>query len=171
MELSKCLKNRTKIIQQIDKILGNDLSPPQARTSDECMKLQTPLFENYSSIPLLIYDGGCPFCLHFAELSELRSGIQGLEICDGRAEKPLRDNLKSRGLDLRDGAILIVGDEAFHGAEAIQWLCQKMEPSAPLLSVLKTLMSSPFRSRLIYPFLKLARRTALAYKQIPLDPD
>ena len=135
------------------------------------MKLQTPLLEEYSSIPLFIYDGGCPFCLHFAELSELRSGINGLEICDGRADKPLRDDLKSRGLYLSDGAILIVGDEAFHGAEAIQWLCKKMKPSAQLLSVLKPLMSTPFRSRLIYPFLKLARRAALAYRKMPLDPD
>ena len=35
---------------------------------------------------VLVFDGGCPFCRHFAELSELRSGIAGLEIRDGRAD-------------------------------------------------------------------------------------
>ena len=28
--------------------------------------------------PVLVFDGGCPFCRHFAELAELRSGIPGL---------------------------------------------------------------------------------------------
>ncbi|HGY5554918.1 MAG TPA: hypothetical protein ACN46L_04815, partial [Prochlorococcus sp.] len=77
------------------------------------MKLQTPLLEGYSSTPLFVYDGGCPFCRHFAELSELRSGIKGLRIYDGRADKALRDDLSSRGLFFSDGAILIVDDHAF----------------------------------------------------------
>ena len=42
----------------------------------------------------LVYDGGCPFCRHFAELSELRSGIAGLEIRDGRADAELRRRLQ-----------------------------------------------------------------------------
>ena len=36
--------------------------------------------------PELVFDGGCPICRHFAELSELRSGIPGLVIRDGRTD-------------------------------------------------------------------------------------
>ncbi|HGY5543674.1 MAG TPA: DCC1-like thiol-disulfide oxidoreductase family protein [Prochlorococcus sp.] len=139
--------------------------------SHDRMKLQTPLLGKYSSIPLFIYDGGCPFCRHFAELSELRSGIKGLRIYDGRVDKTLRDDLRSRGLSFSEGAVLVVDDEAFHGAEAIQWLCTHMNPSAQLLHVLKPLMSTPLRSRLIYPFLRLARLIALACRKLALDPD
>lgn len=133
--------------------------------------MKIKLSHNYSSYALFVYDGGCPFCNHFAELCELRSGINGFEICDGRADKKLRDELKSQGLNLRDGAILLVGDHAFHGAEAIQWVSQQMDPSSQVLYVMKTMMSSSFSSKILYPFLQLARLFALSYMKLPLDPD
>ena len=46
-----------------------------------------------ASPPVLVFDGGCVFCRHFAELSELRSGIPGLTIRDGRADGALQFNL------------------------------------------------------------------------------
>jgi predicted DCC family thiol-disulfide oxidoreductase YuxK len=121
--------------------------------------------------PLFVYDGGCPFCRYFAELSELHSGIQGLKICDGRSDHQLRRKLSGLGCDLRNGAVLMVGDELFHGAAAIQWLSARMQPSSELLAVLGTLMKSQKQSRIIYPFLLAARRLALAIKGLPLDPD
>ena len=121
--------------------------------------------------PLLVFDGGCPFCRHFAELSELRSGITGLQIRDGRADHGLRLELSRRGLRLRDGAIVIDGGRLLHGAEAIAWLCERMQPSAALLQLLAPLFASRDRSRRLYPGLLLARRLALALKGLPLDPD
>ena len=83
---------------------------------------------NPHATAVLVFDGGCPFCRHFAELSELRSGIAGLEIRDGRADTELRRRLQQGGLHLRDGAFLIVGEQQLHGAAAIQWLCARMDP-------------------------------------------
>ena len=121
--------------------------------------------------PLLVFDGGCPFCRHFAELSELRSGIPGLEIRDGRADAELRAQLAARGYHLRDGAMVIDGEQVLHGASAIQWLCARMTPSAALLQVLAPLMATPTRARRLYPLLLLARRAALAVRGLPVDPD
>ena len=45
----------------------------------------------------LVYDGGCPFCRHFALRSELVGGLPDLEIRDGQAEDSLRAQLKQRG--------------------------------------------------------------------------
>ena len=45
----------------------------------------------------LVYDGGCPFCRHFALRSELVGGVPELEIRDGRSEQLLRAQLKARG--------------------------------------------------------------------------
>lgn len=123
-----------------------------------------------ASTPLLVFDGGCVFCRHFAELSELRSGISGLRIRDGRAESALRLSLEQRGYRLRDGAVLIDGDQVLHGAEAIQWLCARMTPSAALLRLLAPLLATPERARALYPLLLLARRAALAVRGLPLDP-
>ena len=91
---------------------------------------------NSTQAPLLVFDGGCPFCRHFAELSELRGGIPDLRIRDGRADGALRQRLNDGGWALRDGAVLLVDDQVLHGAAAIQWLCARMSPSAALLRLL-----------------------------------
>lgn len=121
--------------------------------------------------PVLVFDGGCLFCRHFAELSELRSGIPGLTIRDGRADHVLRRELADRGCPLRDGAVVLVGDQVLHGAEAIQWLCERMTPSAALLQLLTPLLATPTGARRVYPLLLLARRMALAVRGLPLDPE
>ena len=121
--------------------------------------------------PVLVYDGGCLFCSHFAQLSELCSGIPELRICDGRSDHALRAELNRRGAPLHSGAVIINGEQLFHGAEAIEWLCARMQPSAVLLQLLSVLMSTPQRSRTLYPLLLLARRGALAWRGLPVDPD
>ena len=135
-------------------------SGPSARSLDP---EQQPL--------LLVYDGGCPFCRHFALTSELRSGIANLRIVDGRADGDLRRDLRERGLPLAEGAVLLQGERTWHGAEAVRHLCGLMRPSDPLLQVLVPLFKGPSRSTRLYPLLLGARRLALALKGLPLDPD
>jgi hypothetical protein len=121
--------------------------------------------------PLLVFDGGCPFCRQFAERSELASGIPGLRICDGRTDAALRRRLNAGGWPLRDGAVLLVDDQVLHGAAAIQWLCARMTPSDALLRLLIPLLATRGRARLLYPLLLLARRAALTLRGLPVDPD
>ena len=121
--------------------------------------------------PLLIFDGGCPFCEHFALASELRSGIPGLVICDGRSDHGLRRSLAERGYYLADGAMVLDGQQVLHGAAAIQWICQRMNTSDPLLQLLANLMARPQRADKLYPLLLLARRLALTLRHLPVDPD
>ncbi len=120
--------------------------------------------------PILIFDGGCPFCRHFAELSELKSGIKSLQIKDGRSNKKLIAELSQKGFSLKKGAIVINGDQIFHGAEAIHWILTQMQPSANLLKVLTFIMSNKRNSELLYPLLLQARRIALSIKRLPIDP-
>lgn len=136
---------------------------------DAAVAWDPPVLE--SPHPVLVYDGACPFCLHFAELSLLRSGIPGLEIRDGRRDVVLRRELRARGHALARGAVLLEGGRIHHGADAIQWICAQMEPTAPLLAVLAPLFAEPDRARLLYPLLLLARRLALAVRGVPQDPD
>ncbi|MFN9070499.1 MAG: DCC1-like thiol-disulfide oxidoreductase family protein [Cyanobacteriota bacterium] len=121
--------------------------------------------------PVLVFDGGCPFCRHFAELSELRSGIPGLMIRDGRSDRALRQALARRGYHLRDGAMVLEGEQIWHGAAAISWLCARMEPSAPLLRILAPLMGNGGRAKRLYPLLLLARRLVLGVRGLPVDPE
>ena len=120
---------------------------------------------------VLVYDGGCPFCRHFALRSELVGGLPELEIRDGRADHGLRSQLNARGLDLARGAVLLEGEQAWHGADAIAELCHRLRPSDPLLGVLRQLFIAAPRARRLYPLLLWARRTALHWKGLPEDPD
>ncbi len=120
--------------------------------------------------PVLVFDGGCPFCRRFAELSELRGGIPDLQIRDGRADPALRADLARRGYRLGNGAMVLVGEQVLHGAAAIEWICARMQPSSRLLGLLAPLLATPARSRGVYPLLLAARRLALGLKGLPEEP-
>ena len=124
-----------------------------------------------AATPLLVFDGGCPFCRHFAALSELRGGIPGLRLCDGRRDHALRRDLADQGFPLSRGAIVLEGGRIHHGAAAIQWICARMAPSGPLLALLTPLFADPVRARRLYPLLLGARRLALGLRGLPEDPD
>ncbi|MDC3048378.1 DUF393 domain-containing protein [Synechococcus sp. AH-736-A19] len=119
----------------------------------------------------LIYDGGCPFCREFALRSELQAGVPNLRIVDGRADHDLRRELNTIGLPLRNGAVLIEGEQKWHGSEAIAELSRRMKPSDPLLGILARMFADNQRSALAYPALLAARRLALATRGLSVDPD
>ena len=119
----------------------------------------------------LVYDGGCPFCRSFALQSELKGGLPGLNIRDGRTDHALRQELAQRGYHLRDGAMLLDGERIWHGSAAIAELNRRMTPSTPLLQLLQQLFRSEQNARRLYPALLMARRIALAAQGMNVDPD
>ena len=119
----------------------------------------------------LVYDGGCPFCRHFALRSELLGGVPDLVIRDGRSDHELRAILRRRGYNISNGAVLMDGEQIWHGSEAITMLCRNLTPSDPLLRVLHGVFSNSKRANLLYPGLLAARQIALGLKGLPLDPD
>ncbi|MGB1022829.1 MAG: hypothetical protein ACPGXW_08455, partial [Synechococcus sp.] len=119
----------------------------------------------------LVYDGGCPFCRHFALRSELLGGIPDLMIRDGRSDHELRAMLRTRGYNISNGAVLMDGEQIWHGSEAITMLCRNLTPSDPLLRILHGVFSDTRRANLLYPGLLAARQIALGVKGLPLDPD
>ena len=106
----------------------------------------------------LIYDGECPFCQAFALRSELAAGVPDLSIVDGRQAPELRRQLLDQGLSLRNGAMLMDGDQVWHGSAAIAELSSRM-------------FRHRGRAAFFYPALLLARRIALALKGMSPDPD
>tara|TARA_Y100001933_G_C18567213_1_gene384055 strand:- start:86 stop:469 length:384 start_codon:yes stop_codon:yes gene_type:complete len=115
-----------------------------------------------------IYDGECPFCNHFAELLDLKSKIKNITILDGRENPELLKVLLKKGYDLDKGAILLKNEEIFHGANAINTICQMInQPSSKLLEILSRTFKSSKRTNFIFPFLVTARRLALISRGIP----
>ncbi len=114
---------------------------------------------------LFIYDGECPFCNYFAQLLELKSNLQEVEILDGRKNLPILSQLYNQGYDLNNGAILINNENIMHGAEAINWICSQIkEPSDSLLEILRIIFTSKKRTNFLFPFLLLGRRLSLTVK-------
>ena len=114
-----------------------------------------------------IYDGECPFCNHFAELLELKSKIKNISILDARKNTVITNSLLNKGYDIDKGAILLKGDEIFHGAEAINAICNQINnPSGRLLKLLSNIFKSNKRTKLLFPFLVRARRFALISKGV-----
>ena len=114
-----------------------------------------------------IYDGECPFCNHFAELLELKSKIKNISILDARKNQIITNSLLNKGYDIDKGAILLIGDEIFHGAEAINTICNQIKnPSGKLLQLLSNIFKSNKRTKLLFPFLVRARRFALISKGV-----
>ena len=146
------------------------MQPPSPACPASAPTLSNGLGDGLSDGPVLVFDGGCVFCRHFAELSELRGGLRGLRIHDGRADPALLRQLEHSGARMRDGAFLIAEGRVLHGADAIAWLCAHMTPSDALLQLLATLLASPPRARRLYPLLLAARRLALAARGLSPDP-
>ena len=114
-----------------------------------------------------IYDGECPFCNHFAELLEIKSKIKNISILDARKNQIITNSLLNKGYDIDKGAILLKGDEIFHGAEAINTICIEINnPSGRLLQLLSNIFKSNKRTKLLFPFLVRARRLALISKGV-----
>ena len=118
-----------------------------------------------------IYDGDCPFCNKFAQLLELKSNINMLEIIDGRKDLPMLTEFFDKGYDINRGAILVHDDEIMQGDKAVQYVCSKIHnPSDALLSLLAKTFSSKSRSSLLFPLLLVSRRFLLLLKGIPIRP-
>ena len=115
-----------------------------------------------------IYDGKCPFCNHFAELLELKSNINNISILDGRKNPKIIKSLLIEGYDIDKGAILLEDDDIFHGAEAINRICNKVNnPSGKLIKLLSNIFKSDKRTNLLFPILVRARRFTLISKGVP----
>ena len=114
-----------------------------------------------------IYDGECPFCNHFAELLELKSKIKNISILDARKNHSITNSLLNKGYDIDKGAILLKGEDIYHGAEAINTICNQINnPSGRLLRLLSNIFKSNDRTKILFPFLLRARRLALISKGV-----
>jgi len=114
-----------------------------------------------------IYDGECPFCNHFAELLELKSKINNISILDARKNPKVINSLLEKGYDIDKGAILLKDDDIFHGAEAINKICNQINnPTGKLIKLLSNIFKSKKRTNLLFPLLLRARRFALISKGV-----
>lgn len=109
----------------------------------------------------LIYDGDCPVCRNYVRFMRLRESAGEVRLIDARQAPEVVQALNAEGLDLDEGMVLRLGDEAFHGDEALLRLALLSTRSGLFNRLNYWLFSSPRRARWSYPWLRAGRNVLL----------
>ena len=110
----------------------------------------------------LIYDGDCPFCASYVRLSRLRDAGGDVQLIDARQEPREVERLRRLGISLDEGMVLEIGNELYHGAEAMQRLALMTSRAGLFNRMNHWWFRSRTRSRLAYPLLRRGRSITLA---------
>jgi len=111
--------------------------------------------------PTLVYDGECPFCSGFAKRLRIESALGSLRLVNAREGGALVEDLRRRGFDLDGGMVLMLGDEYFHGDEALHRLALMSTRYDWFNRLNAWLFSNRTLSRCAYPLLRAGRNAVL----------
>lgn len=107
---------------------------------------------------IIVYDGECPVCQHFARGIRLRQLSGQLELISAREQgRPEVQWLQNQGVNLNDNMAVIYQDTMVQGAEAITWLTAMTSPSNHLNRLLFFFFRSPALGKILYPALRSGR--------------
>ena len=80
------------------------------------------------------------------------SKIKNISILDGRKNQSIIKSLLEKGYDIDRGAILLFEDKIYHGAEAINAICNQIHnPSSNLLKRLSDIFKSKKKNKINIP--------------------
>jgi len=110
----------------------------------------------------VIYDGECPICRNYSQALKIRESIGKLELVNARDGGPLVERIIDWGFDLDEGFVVIIGEQYYHGAEAIHRLALISGQSDLLNRFNFWMFKSPVRAKRLYPFMRFGRNSLLA---------
>ena len=110
----------------------------------------------------VLYDGECPFCSAYVRMVTLGPAAGGVRLVDVRvSDAPIVDKVTSRGFDLNEGMVLLIGERIYHGSDCLHVLALLTSGG----SILNRLSARLFRfrsiARYVYPTLRAGRHLAL----------
>lgn len=108
----------------------------------------------------IIYDGECPFCTRYVRLTRLKENFQ-VELVDARSDPSLVSSYAEKGMDLNQGMVVDLGEQSYHGADAV-WILSGLSSRSGIWNLLLAkAFGSRLRATLSYPLLRAGRRIAL----------
>ena len=110
---------------------------------------------------IIVYDGECPFCKHYMQLLRLRASAGNVRLVDARSDDPQVDEVVRRGYDLDEGMIVTVGDQYYHGSDALQVLAMLSTGAGWFNRFNAYVFRSKRVSAFLYPVLRSGRNLAL----------
>ncbi len=110
---------------------------------------------------LLVYDNECPACNFYCELARIDESVGKLTLVNAREHSDTMDKITAAGLDIDQGMVLMLDDQIYYGAEAIQMLSLL----STRIGVFNRLSYHVFRSKrvasVLYPMLRTCRNLLL----------
>jgi len=125
--------------------------------------------EDYKGEVYFVYDGDCPICHYAAHALRIRQQVGPLSLVNARedATHPVLASVTARGFDLDAGMVLVLGDDYYHGADALEVMGRLGAPSGWFNRVNSTLFRSRFLARLCYPFMRAGRNAVILWRGVP----
>ncbi len=119
---------------------------------------------------VVMYDGDCPFCANFVKFYAIRKNTGNVELIDARERPVLVRELRSRGMEINDGMIVMWRGHHYHGAEGMH-LLSILGAKRGIFGVLnRFLFSNKNIATAVYPVLAAGRGVTLSFlrrKPIP----
>ena len=109
---------------------------------------------------IVVYDELCPFCSAYVKLLHLKQH-HTVELVNARGEHAVLAEVDQQGLDLDEGMVVKLGDQWFHGADAMQRLALLSSDNGLVRRFSSWVFTSPGRSRVLYPVLRAGRNAVL----------
>lgn len=110
----------------------------------------------------LVYDGDCPVCRNYTQHLSIKQAAGTFELLNARDNPSIVKEINDLNLDMDEGFVLKIGDQFYHGADAIHTL-SLLSTRTGLFNRMNFLVFSSKRlSRILYPILKTGRAGLLA---------
>ena len=111
---------------------------------------------------ILVYDGDCPVCRNYTQHLSIRQAAGTFELLDARDSPPIMEEINAARIDMDEGFVLKIGDQLYHGADAIHTLALLSTRTGVFNRLNFLIFRSKTLSRLLYPVLKSGRALLLA---------
>ena len=109
----------------------------------------------------IYYDGDCPFCSKYVQLSRLRASVGRVDLIDLRSDTAARTRFAAQGLDPDQGMIVETEGGVFHGADAVQAISAMSSKSGFLNRLAATIFGNRLLATMLYPFMRAGRNATL----------
>ena len=114
------------------------------------------------STVFLVYDGDCPFCSAVAQMARIKKAAGELHILNARdATGPVMDEVRARGFDLNQGIVLKLGEQFYHGEDALHMLAMIGSQSGLFNRINVVLFRNRRTVKIMYPVMKAFRSLSL----------
>jgi predicted DCC family thiol-disulfide oxidoreductase YuxK len=109
----------------------------------------------------LVYDKECPVCDYYCRKIDVGNLASGLVRVDAREESEIMTEITARGLDIDEGMVLKIGDDLYHGSDAIHELALLSAKSGFFNRIAFAAFGWRPMARLLYPVMKFCRNLLL----------